>query len=206
MARSTFASQNVHKTAFPDHFFKFRCRNIARGCGAKHICKPNAQNTTVTASDQFWKFRCRNIARGCGAKRIYKSKCTAPHSRTTFSSLDVETLHAAVVRRAFASQNAQSTAFPDHFFKFRCRNIARGCGAKSICKSNCTKHRSFGPILEVLMSKNGTRLWRDICKSKCAKHRSFGSFDVEGVRYSFQVKMYKTPQLRSNFWSFDVQK
>ena len=144
------------------------------------------------------------VARSTFASQMHKT----PQSQlqTNFGNSDVETLHAAVVRSAFTSQNAQSTAFPDHFFKFRCRNIARGCGAKSICKSNCTKHRSFGPILEVLMSKNGTRLWRDICKSKCAKHRSFGSFDVEGVRYSFQVKMYKTPQLRSNFWSFDVQK
>ena len=176
MARSTFASQNVHMTAFPDHFFKFRCRNIARGCGAKHICK---------------------------------SKCTKHHSHSFRPILEIQmSKHCTRLwcEAQFTSQNAQSTAFPDHFFKFRCRNIARGCGAKSICKSNCTKHRSFGPILEVLMSKNGTRLWRDICKSKCAKHRSFGSFDVEGVRYSFQVKMYKTPQLRSNFWSFDVQK
>ena len=31
---------------------------------------------------------------------------------------------------------------------------------KHICKSKCTKHEVFGPLLEVQMSKNCTPLWR----------------------------------------------
>ena len=63
--------------------------------------------------------------------------------------------------------------------------IARRCGAKHISKSKCTKHQGFGPLLEVEMSKKCTPLW-------CEAH--------------FQVKMYKTPQLRTTFGSWDVEK
>ena len=54
--------------------------------------------------------------------------------------------------------------------------IARHCGAKHISKSKRTKHLSLGPLLEVLMSKKCTPLWRSISKSKCTKHLSFGAF------------------------------
>ena len=57
------------------------------------------------------------------------------------------------------------------FWKFSCRKSARRCGAKHMSKSKCTKHASFGPLLEVEMSKKCTPLWREA---------------------HFQVKMYKT--------------
>ena len=46
-----------------------------------------------------------------------------------------EKLHAVVARSTFRSQNVQSTAGPDHFWKLRCRKSARRCGAKHISKS-----------------------------------------------------------------------
>ena len=63
--------------------------------------------------------------------------------------------------------------------------IAGRCGAKHISKSKCTKHHSSGPLLEVEMSKKCTPLWREA---------------------HFQVKMYKAPQLRTTFGSWDVEK
>ena len=63
--------------------------------------------------------------------------------------------------------------------------MARGCGAKHICASKCTKHLSAGAILEVPMFQNATRLWREA---------------------HLQVKMHKTPQRRSHFGRSDVQK
>ena len=69
--------------------------------------------------------------------------------------------------------------------KLRCQKSARRCGAKHISKSKCTKHLSFGPLLEVAMSKKCTPLWREA---------------------HFQVKMYKTHQLRTTFGSCDVEK
>ena len=85
----------------------------------------------------------------------------------------------------FWSQNVQNTPFSDHFWKLRCQKSARRCGAKHILKSKCTKHLSVGPLLEVVMSKKCTPLWREA---------------------HFQVKMYKTPQLRTTFGSCDVEK
>ena len=82
-----------------------------------------------------------------------------------------EKLHAVVARSTFRSQNVQNTPWSEHFWKLRCRKSARGCGAKHISKSKCTKHTILGPLLEVEMSKKCTPLWREaISKSKCAKH------------------------------------
>ena len=96
-----------------------------------------------------------------------------------------EKLHAVVARSTFGSQNVQNTPFSDHFWKLRCRKSARRCGAKHISKSKCTKHTILGPLLEVEMSKKCRPLWREA---------------------HFQVKMYKTPQLRTTFGSWDVEK
>ena len=89
-----------------------------------------------------------------------------------------EKLHAVVARSTFPSQNVQNTSAPDHFWKLRCRKSARRCGAKHISKSKRTKHLSSGPLLEVEMSKKCTPLWREA---------------------HFQVKMYKTHQVRTTF-------
>ena len=96
-----------------------------------------------------------------------------------------EKLHAVVARSTFASQNVQNTWVSEHFWKLRCRKSARHCGAKHISKSKCTKHTTFGPLLEVAMSKKCTPLWREA---------------------HLQVKMYKTPQLRTTFESWHVEK
>ena len=110
-----------------------------------------------------------------------------------------EKLHAVVARSTFPSQNVQSTPLSDHFWKLRCRKSGCRCGAKHILKSKCTKHTSFGPLLEVQMSKKCTPLWgeahfqvkrykalklrcrksafrcgaKHISKSKCTKHHMF---------------------------------
>ena len=96
-----------------------------------------------------------------------------------------EKLHAVVARSTFPSQNAQNTPGPDHFWKLRCRKSARRCGAKHISKSKCTKHLSVGPLLEVEMSKKCTPLWREA---------------------NFEVKMYKTPGVRTTFGGCYVEK
>ena len=94
-----------------------------------------------------------------------------------------EKLHAVVARSTFPSQNVQSTPGSDHFWKLRCRKSARRCGAKHISKSKCTKHSSSGPLLEVEMSKKCTPLWHEA---------------------HFEVKMLKTPGVRTTFGGSDV--
>ena len=96
-----------------------------------------------------------------------------------------EKVHAVVARSTFPSQNVQSTSASDRFWKLRCRKSAPRCGAKYISKSKCTKHLSFGQLLEVEMSKKCTPLWREA---------------------HFEVKMYKTPHVRATFGSSDVEK
>ena len=108
-----------------------------------------------------------------------------PGVRTTFSSCDVEKVHAVVARSTFPSQNVQNTPGSDHFWKLQCRKSARRCGAKHISKSKCTKHTRFAPLLEVQMSKKCTPLWREA---------------------HFEVKMLKTPGVRTTFGSCNVEK
>ena len=60
-----------------------------------------------------------------------------------------EKLHAILTRSPFPSQNLQSTPAPEHFWKLRCSKSARRCGAKHMSKSQCTKHLSFGELVEV---------------------------------------------------------
>ena len=91
-----------------------------------------------------------------------------------------EKVCAVVARSTFPRQKGKSTSRSEHFWKLRCRKSARCCGAKHIFKSKCTKQASFGPLLEVKMSKKCTLLWREA---------------------HFQVKMYKTSQLRTTFGS-----
>ena len=56
--------------------------------------------------------------------------------------------------------------------------IARRCGEKRILKSKCSKTDGLGALFEVEMLKNCTPLWREA---------------------HFEVKMYKTCQVRSTF-------
>ena len=113
--------------------------------------------------------------------KMYKT----PQRRTTFGSWDVEKVHPVVARSTFPSQNVQNTAASDHFWQLRCWKSVCQCGAKQISKWTCTKHSTFGPLLEVELSKKCTQLWREA---------------------HFEVKMYKAPQCRTNFGSWDVEK
>ena len=77
--------------------------------------------------------------------KMYK----APYLQSTFRSWDVEKVHAVVARSTFRSQNAQSISCSDHFWKLRCRNSARCCGAKHISKSKSTTRHMYVPLLDV---------------------------------------------------------
>ena len=94
-----------------------------------------------------------------------------------------EEFHGIAARSTFRSQNVQNTPASDHFWKLRGRKSARRCGAKHISKSKCTKHIMFGSLLEVAMSKKCTPLWREA---------------------HFEVKMLKTPGIRTTFGRSDV--
>ena len=138
------------------------------------------------------------------------------HVRTTFGSSGVENLHAAVARSTFVSQNVQNTPCSDQFWKFRCRKFARRCGQKHICKSKCTKHTMFGPLLEVQVSKICTPLWREahlyvkMYKTHHAR-TTFRSSYVENLhvavgRSTFATQNVKNMKVRAIFWKFRCRK
>ena len=109
----------------------------------------------------------------------FKVKMYKTHQlRTTFGSWDVEKVHAVVAPSTFPSQNVQNTPLSDHFWKLRCRKSARRCGAKHMSKSKCTKHTTFGSLLDVEMSKKRMRLWREA-------HVEVKSAQNWGVRSTF---------------------
>ena len=94
--------------------------------------------------------------------------------------------------------------------------IARRCGEKHILKSKCTKHRMFGPLLEVTISKNCTPLWREahfevkMLKS-WGSQNTFWSSDVEKLhavvaRNTFPSQNVQKLGVRSTFWSWDIAK
>ena len=140
--------------------------------------------------------------------------------RTTFGSCDVEKVHAVVARSTFPSQNVQNTSASDHFWKLRCRKSARRCGAKHISKSKCTKHLSFGPLLEVAMSKKCTPLWREAhfqVKSvkKWRSRTTSGGSDVRKsvekvhavvARSTFRSQKCKKLRVLSLFWREECRK
>ena len=137
---------------------------------------PSQNVQNTSASDHFWKLRCWQSARRCGAKHISKSKFWKLRCRKS-----ARPCGAKHISKSKCTKHTRSF----HFWQLRCRKSARRYGAKHICKSKCTKHLSSGPRLEVAMSKKCTPLWREA---------------------HFQVKMYKTPQLRTTFGSWDVDK
>ena len=120
-----------------------------------------------------------------GAPEGGKSRLAKAAGAEPAGQMRDEQLHAVVARSTFRNQNVQSTPAPDHFWKLRCRKSARHCGAKHVSKWRCTKHTSFGPLLEVEMSKKCTPLWREA---------------------HFEVKMFKTLGVRTTFGGSDVEK
>ena len=122
----------------------------------------------------------RKVAKHCVFPMIWgsggsKSRLAKAAGAEPAGQMRDEKLHAVVARSTFPSQNVQNTRGSDHFWKLRCRKSPRRCGAKHISKSKCTKHLSSGPLLEVVMSKKCTPLWReDISKSKVLKTDGLG--------------------------------
>ena len=212
---STFWSQNVQNTPLSDHFWKLRCRKSARCCGAKHLSKSKCtkhQGFGPLLEVQMSK-KCMPLWREAPFEvKMYKTH----HARTTFGSWDVEKVHAVVARSTFWSQNAQNTPFSDHFWKLRCWKSARRCGAKHILKSKCTKtpgvRTTFGSCdvekvhavvaRSTFPSQNvqNTTCLRHFWRFGCRKSARCGAKHIA----HFQVKMYKTHQVRTTFGGSDV--
>ena len=155
---------------------------------------------------------CFPVICGSGGSKGRLAKAAGAESAGQMSD---EKVHAVVAQSTFASEKAKNTSRLDNFWKLRCRKSARCCGAKRASKSKCTKHTRFGPLLEVVMSKKCTPLWREASNSTCTTHtRSGPLLEVEMSKKCtpllreahFEVKMYKTHHARTTFGSWDVEK
>ena len=127
------------------------------------------------------------VARSTFQVKMYKTH----HGQTTCGSCDVKKVHAVVARSTFPSQNVQSKPGADHFWQLRCQKSARRCGAKHISKSKCTKHTTFGPLVEVEMSKKCTPLWREAH----FQVKTDGGSDVVSLRFAslHYITLHYTP-------------
>ena len=85
-----------------------------------------------------------------------KSRLAKAAGAELCSQMRDEKLHAVVARSIFPSQNVERTPTSDHFWKLRCRK-----SAKHMSRSKCRKHTTFGPLLEVDMSKKCTPFWHE---------------------------------------------
>ena len=113
------------------------------------------------------------MARRCGAKRICNSKSWTTDGLGPFLEVRMWKNGTVMRRSAFASQNAQSTTFLDHYWVLRCSKMARRCGAKRICNSKSWTTDGLGPFLEVRMWKNGTVMRRSAFASQNAQSTTF---------------------------------
>ena len=83
--------------------------------------------------------KCRKVAKHgvfpmiCGSGGS-KSRLAKAAGAKPAGQMRDEKLHAVVAQSTFRNQNVQSTSAAEHFYKLRCRENARRCGAKHICK------------------------------------------------------------------------
>ena len=161
-----------------------RCQSL---CFSDDLCSGGSESRLAKAAGAEPSGQMRDeqlhavVARStCRSQNVQST----PFSEHFWQSTCRKSVRGCVAKHIWKS-NVQNTSFSEHFWQSTCRKIARRCGAKHISKSKCKKHFSFGALLEAAMSKKCKPLWREA---------------------HFEVKMYKTHQLRTTFRSCDVEK
>ena len=103
--------------------------------------------------------------------------------RSQLARWNMEKLHAFVTRSIFWSKKRKSTSLSEHFWKLRCGESARRCGAKHIWKWKVRKDTILGALLEVEMLKKCMPFWREAhFEVKCVKNQGFQAyFDVSAT-------------------------
>ena len=104
----------------------------------------------LTGTDHFLEVWCRKIARRCGAKYICKSKCAKHHMFGPLFEVPTSEKCTPLWRKAHLQvKMLKKLRVREHFLKFRCWKIVRGCGAKHIRDYKCAKHLVFAPFRKV---------------------------------------------------------
>ena len=189
--------EKVGKSRFTVFFQWFVAPEGRKVCSLKRRVRSHLARWEMKTCTRLWREAHFEV-------KMYKTH----HVWTTFGSWDVEKVHAVVARSTFPSQNVQNTPASDHFWKLRCRKSARSCGAKHISKSKCTKHTTFGPLLEVEMCQKCTPLWREAHFEQNVKNTRgsdhFWRFRCRKSARRCGAKHISRPKVRTTFGGSDV--
>ena len=147
---------------------------MARGCGAKHICASKCRKH-LSPGDILEVPMFQNVTRLWRKAHLQVKMHKTPHGRSHFGSCDVQKLHAAVAKSAFASENVQNTAWAEPFWKLRCSKTPRGCATSTFASQNAQNTTFPEPFWKLRCSKMARRCGaKHICKSKCGKTDGYG--------------------------------
>ena len=100
VVRSTFYSQNAQNTTFAEQFLNFRCREIVRYCGAKHICKSKCTKHHFWRSDRAkWHaavarstFARQNVRKLRGSDHFLKLRCRKISQSVSYSQSIIQSV------------------------------------------------------------------------------------------------------------------
>ena len=168
-----------------------------------HLAKWEMKNCTPLARSKFRSQNVQNASKRLSFGALLRvellKKCTplwreAPFEvkmykthqvRPTFGSWDVEKVHAVVARSTFPSPNVQNTPGWTTFGSWDVEKV-HAVAARSTFASEKGKNTSRSDhFWKIKLLKKWTPLWREA---------------------PFEVKMYKTHQVRPTFGSWDVEK
>ena len=171
------SKSRLAKAAGAEPSGRMRDENLHALVARSTLGSKNVQNTSC--ADHFWKLRCLKSARRCGAKHISKSKCTKHTIVGPLLEVEMSKKCTPLWRKAhFQVKMYKTHQRLSTFGSWHVEKSRRSWSAKHISKSKCTKHTSFGSLLEVEMSKKCTPLWREA---------------------HFEVKIRKAPHARTTF-------
>ena len=167
-------------------------RKVAKHCVFPMICGSGGSKSRLAKSggcgaswpDERWK-----IARRCGAKHISKSKCPKHTRFGPLLEVEMSKKCTPLWREAhFQVKMSKTHQVRTTFGSWDVEKVHAVVARSTFPSQKCKKMSGgLGPLLEVEMSKKCTctPLWREA---------------------HFQVKMYKTHQVRTTFGSQDVEK
>ena len=117
-----------------------KCRKVAIHGVFRRICDSGGSKSRLAKAggavqSHLARWEMKNCTPLWREAHFEVKTCKTHQLRSTIGSWDVEKVHAVVARSTFPSQNVQNTPGPDHFWKLRCQESARRCGAKHISKS-----------------------------------------------------------------------
>ena len=163
-------------------------RKVAKHCVFPMICGSWGSKSRLAKAagcgaswpDERWKF-----ARRCGAKHISKSKCTKHTIVGPLLEVAMSKKCTPLWREAdFEVKMYKAHQVRTTFGSWDVEKVHAVVARSRFRSQNVKKNQGFGPLLEVQMSKKCTPLWREAY---------------------FEVKMLKTPGVRTTFGGSDVE-